>query len=452
MRHDAGPNIPDTERLRRRLLELVAEYCRAAHAPPPFVPGQTRVHYAGRVYDERELVAAVDAVLDFWLTAGPRNDAFEAALAQLMGGRQVLSVNSGSSANLTAVTTLRSHRLERPLVAGDEVITAAVAFPTTVAPILQNGLIPVFVDCEPGTYNLDPAQLEQALSGRTRAVFVAHTLGNPAEMGAVMEFARDHDLYVIEDSCDALGSKYDGQLVGTFGHLGTLSFYAAHHMTTGEGGAVITGDRQLAQIARSVRDWGRDCWCQHDSPATGACGRRFEWRLPGLNEPYDHRYLFVEIGYNLKMTDIQAAIGLAQLEKLPRFAVARQRNFERLHIALNQYEEFLALPTWSKRAEPCWFAYPITVRTGAPFTRAELVAFLEARNVETRLLFAGNILHQPGYRNAPHRTVGCLANADLVARQSFFIGLYPGLDEARMEYVLQAFDDFLDTRRPGARP
>ncbi len=442
MKRDVGRRTSDGGNLRRRIRELVAEYYRRAHAPRSFTPGQTRVHYAGRVYDERELIAAVEAALDFWLTAGPRAEAFEEGLARFLGLRHALAVNSGSSANLVAVAALRSSRLKRPLQPGDEVITPAVGFPTTVAPILQNGLVPVFVDCELGTYNLDPEQLEPALSERTRAIFLAHTLGNPVDMEPVMAFAREHGLYVIEDACDALGTRYDGRMVGTFGDLATLSFYPAHHITTGEGGAVVTDDPTLARIAQSIRDWGRDCTCRHDSPPTGACGRRFEWKIPGLEEPYDHRYLFVEIGYNLKMTDLQAAIGLVQLEKLPGFIAARRRNFERLYEGLKPYEEFLLLPTWSERAEPSWFAFPITVRPSAPFSRRDLTTFLEARNIETRLLFAGNIVRQPGYRNIPRRTIGPLPNSDLVLRSTFFIGVYPGLDEARIDYVLEVFEEF----------
>jgi CDP-6-deoxy-D-xylo-4-hexulose-3-dehydrase len=430
------------DQLLEQIRTLITAYYEHTHAPAPFVPGESRLHYASRVYDERELIAAVEAVLDFWLTAGPRAGAFEDALARSLGLHHALAVNSGSSANLIAVTALRSRRLERPLEAGDEVITPAVGFPTTVAPIVQNGLVPAFVDCQLGTYNLDPEHLAPALSERTRAIFLAHTLGNPAEMGQVMEFARVHGLYVIEDTCDALGTMYDGQMVGTFGDVATLSFYPAHHITTGEGGAVVTDNPHLARIAQSVRDWGRDCRCRHDSPPTGACGRRFEWEIPGLEEPYDHRYLYVEIGYNLKMTDVQAAIGLAQLEKLPDFVTARRHNFARLYEGLKPYEELVILPTWSERAAPSWFAFPITVRPGAPFSRRDLITFLEERNIETRLLFAGNVVRQPGYRHIEHRIVGDLANSDLVLRSTFFVGVYPGLDDARITYMLNAFADF----------
>ena len=428
--------------LRDRIRRLVAEYYRQAHAAAPFIPGQTRVNYAGRVYDERELIAAVDACLDFWLTAGPKTEAFEAQVAQYIGVRNAVSVNSGSSANLVAMTALCSRRLRRPLEAGDEVITPAVGFPTTVAPIVQNRLVPVFVDCELGTYNLDPAQLEPALSDRTRALFLAHTMGIPANIREVMAFARAYDLYVIEDACDAMGSTHEGRLVGSFGELATLSFYPAHHMTTGEGGAVLTDDADLARICRSVRDWGRDCQCSHDSPPDGACGNRFGWQIPGMDEPYDHRYLFTEIGYNLKMTDIQAAIGLAQMEKLPEFTAARKENFARLYAGMKPFEEFLILPRSGAGAEPSWFAFPITVRPSAPFTRREMTAWLEQRNIETRLLFAGNVLRQPGYRHIEHRTVGDLANADLILRAAFFVGVFPGLDGDRIAYILEAVAEF----------
>jgi CDP-6-deoxy-D-xylo-4-hexulose-3-dehydrase len=408
------------------------------------VPGETRVHYAGRIYDEQELTNAVDAVLDFWLTVGPRTEAFEEGLADSLGVRRALAVNSGSSANLLAVSALRSQRLERPLEAGDEVITAAMGFPTTTAPIAQNRLVPVFVDCQLGTYNLDTEQLGLALSDRTRAVFLAHMLGNPVDMDPVMDFAQEHDLYVIEDTCEALGSTYDGQLLGTFGDMATFSFYPSHHMTTGEGGAVVTDHPGLARIACSLRDWGRDCQCVHDSPPEGACGRRFEWQIPGLDEPYDHRYLYVEVGYNMKMTDIQAAIGLAQLKKLTSFNADRKKNFCELYEGLRPYRDFLLLPTWSERADPAWFAFPITVHPDAPFSRRDLVTFLEERNIETRLLLAGNLVRQPGYRHIQHRTVGDLPNADRVLRSSFFVGVYPGLDSPRIAYMLEAFAEFFD--------
>jgi CDP-6-deoxy-D-xylo-4-hexulose-3-dehydrase len=432
------------EALRQQILDQVAEYYRQAHADQEFVPGESRVHYAGRVYDEKELVTAVDAVLDFWLTVGPRTEAFETGLADFLGLKRTLAVNSGSSANLLTMSALRSPRLERALEPGDEVITAAMGFPTTTAPIVQNELVPVFVDCQLGTYNLDTEQLESALSDRTRAIFLAHMLGNPVDMEPVMDFAREHSLYVIEDTCEALGSTYDGQLLGTFGDMATFSFYPSHHMTTGEGGAVATDNSCLSRVVCSLRDWGRDCQCTHESPPEGACGHRFDWQIPGLEEPYDHRYLYVEIGYNMKMTDIQAAIGLAQLQKLPGFVEARKRNFRELYEGLRSYEEFLLLPTWRERADPAWFAFPLTIQPGAPFSRRDLVTFLEERNIETRLLLAGNLVRQPGFVEIEHRTVGDLPNADRILRSSFFIGVYPGLDDARIAYVLEAFADFFN--------
>jgi CDP-6-deoxy-D-xylo-4-hexulose-3-dehydrase len=438
-----GPRSKKAEETRRRIEELVAQYYELAHAPQAFVPGEDRVHYGGRVYDEQELIAAVDAALDFWLTAGPQTEQFEKELAGFHGLDHTLAVNSGSSANLVAMAALRSNRLEHHLEAGDEVITSAVAFPTTVAPILQNSLVPVFVDCQLGSYNLDPGQLEAALSGRTRAVLVAHTLGNPVDMEPVIAFAGQHDLYLIEDACDALGSTYRGQLVGSLGDLATLSFYPAHHITTGEGGGVVTSDPHLARIARGLRDWGRDCSCRHDSPPEGACGHRFEWRIPGLDEPYDHRYLYTEIGYNLKMTELQAAIGLAQLRKLPHFIAARRRNFQAIYEGLEPYEEFLLLPSWDEASGPAWFAFPITVRPEAPFSRRQITQFLEQRQVETRYLFAGNILRQPAFQDIECRSVGQLRNADLVASSTFFVGVFPGLDQPRIAHMLSAFGDFI---------
>jgi CDP-6-deoxy-D-xylo-4-hexulose-3-dehydrase len=430
----------DIDSLRKRILDDIAEYTRRVHGERPFVPGETKIQYAGRVFDERELMAMTDAVLEFWLTAGRYAREFEERLGAFLGVRQVIPVNSGSSANLVATTTLCSPQLSNGLRPGDEVITPAAAFPTTVAPIIQNRLVPVFVDCHPGDYNLDPNELEAALSPRTRALSFAHTLGIPAEMDAIMAFARAHNLLVIEDCCDALGSRYDGQMVGTFGQLATLSFYPAHHITLGEGGAVYTNSARLARLARTVRDWGRDCFCGYENPPDGKCRRRFR-EIPGLGV-YDHRYLFAEIGYNLKITDIQAALGVAQLEKLPDFIAARQRNFETLYAGLKRYEELFVLPRWSERAEPSWFAFPLTVRPEAPFTREEVTRFLESRQVETRVLFAGNILKQPGYRNIEHRVVGELPVTELVMRNTFFVGVYPGLDQARLDYLLEQFQAF----------
>lgn len=435
------------ELLRREILAKVAEYYQVAHQAAPFVPGETLVNYGGRVYDEKELQSGVSSILEFWLTEGPRVADFSKKLGDFVGLKHILTVNSGSSANLVAISTLCSPRMEHPLQPGDEVITPAATFPTTVAPIVQNQLVPVFVDCEIGTYNLNANLLPQALSDKTRAIFVPHILGNPVEMDKVMAFAQAHNLYVIEDTCDALGSQYDGRYCGAFGHLSTYSFYPAHHITTGEGGAVGTNDPQLYRLAHAVRDWGRDCWCSYDSPHAGACGQRFDWIIPGLDEPYDHRYYFTEIGYNLKMTDVQAAIGLPQLDKLPRFIAARQRNFQVLYAGLKPYQDFLVLPVWKPKADPAWFAFTLTVREHAPFTRRDLNDYLHAHKVQTRYLFAGNILHQPGYRNIPHRVATSLAETDRVLKSALFIGVYPGMSEAHLDYMLEVFEGFFKTYR-----
>jgi len=437
-----NPPANDPASLRQEILDKVAEYYRHAHAGRPFVPGQTRVQYAGRVFDEAELMNGVEAVLDFWLTLGRFGQEFERRLCQFIGVRSALLVNSGSSANLVAMTTLCAQQLRNGLRPGDEVITPAVTFPTTLAPIVQNRLRPVIVDCQLGNYNLDIDQLEAARSERTRAVFAAHTLGNPIDMDRLVAFCREHDLFLIEDTCDALGSTFDGKHVGTFGHLATLSFYPAHHITMGEGGAVYTSSLRLMRLARTMRDWGRDCFCGYDNPPDGKCGHRLDWKMPGSEEPYDHRYLFTEIGYNLKPTDLQAAIGVAQLDKLPMFVEKRKEHFRLIYDGLRRYEGHLILPTWHPKADPSWFAFPITVRPGAPFTRKQITRFLEDRNIETRYLFAGNILQQPGYAHIEQRVVGDLPNSDIVLRGAFFVGVYPGLDEVRIEYVLDAFRDF----------
>ncbi len=430
----------DIDQLRERIFADVTEYYQRVHAGRNFVPGESKVNYAGRVHDEQELLNMVDAVLEFWLTAGRYAQEFERKLGEFLGVKEIIPVNSGSSANLVAITALCSPNLSYGLRPGDEVITPAAAFPTTVAPIIQNQLVPVFVDCTLGDYNLDPDQLEAALSPRTRAIFFAHTLGNPAEMDRITAFAEAHNLLLIEDCCDSLGSRYDGRMVGTFGKLATLSFYPAHHITMGEGGAVYTDSGRLARLARTVRDWGRDCHCGYENPPDGMCGRRFR-HVPGLGH-YDHRYLFTEIGYNLKITDVQAAIGVAQLDKLPGFIAARKRNFQTLYDNLQPYRELVTLPRWSPKADPSWFAFPFTVPAGGPFTRQEITTFLESRQVETRVLFAGNILQQPGYWGITRRVVGDLPNTNQVMEGTFFVGVYPGLDQARLDYMLEQFHTF----------
>lgn len=434
--------MTDAETLRQNILTQVADYYEQVHADRPFTPGESKVQYAGRVYDAQEMQNMVSAVLDFWLTAGPYAAEFEKKLGNFLGMREVIPVNSGSSANLVAVTALCSRQLRAPLKPGDEVIMPAVSFPTTVNPVIQNRLVPVFVDSCLGDYNLDVSQLEEARSSRTRAVMFAHTLGNPADMDVVVDFVKKHNLYLIEDTCDALGSKWDGKMLGTFGQLATLSFYPAHHITMGEGGAVYTSSRRLAKIARSVRDWGRDCYCGYDNPVNGKCGMRFEREVPGVPGFYDHRYYYTEIGYNLKITDPQAAMGLAQLEKLPGFIARRKANFAYLYAGMKQFEEFLMLPTWQEKADPSWFAFPIFIKENAPFSRYELTRFLEMNKVETRNIFAGNIVKQPAYRDMACRIVGDLTVSDRVMQRAFFVGVYPGLDNQRLDYIIEMFARF----------
>ena len=423
-------------RLRQQILDLVAEYCDEAFPARPFVPGQSSVPVSGRVFDAAEVCELVDSSLDFWLTTGRFADRFEREFARFLGVRECVLVNSGSSANLVALSALTSPRLgDRRLVPGDEVITVAAGFPTTVNPILQNNLVPVFIDVTVPTYNADVAQLEAALSSRTRALFFAHTLGNPFDLTAVTDFARRHGLWLIEDCCDAVGSTYQGRKVGTFGDLATTSFYPAHHITMGEGGSVLTNTPLLRTLVESFRDWGRDCWCAPGKDNT--CGKRFDWQLGDLPCGYDHKYTYSHIGYNLKLTDMQAAVGVAQLQKLPRFIEARRRNFEALRAALRDLEEFLILPEATAGSEPSWFGFPIAVRPEAPFTRNHVTRHLENRKIATRLLFGGNLVRQPAYRGRDFRVVGSLANADFVMNQVFWIGLYPGITPQMIDYTVE---------------
>ncbi len=435
----------ESEDLRQSILAQVAEYYQKVHTERPFIAGKTAVHYAGRVYDNQEMQNMVNAVLDFWLTAGPYAEKFEEQLGRFLGVREVVPVNSGSSANLVAMTTLTSQKLPDRLRPGDEVIVPAASFPTTVNPILQNGLVPVFVDSCLGDFNIDVTQLEEAFSPRTRAITFAHTLGNPVNMDAIMAFVKANNLFLIEDTCDALGSTWDGKKVGTFGDFGTLSFYPAHHITLGEGGAVYTNRPKLAKIARAVRDWGRDCWCGYDNPINGKCGIRFEREIPGIAGFYDHRYYYSEIGYNLKLTDPQAAMGLAQLQKLPDFIARRKQNFAYLYERLRQFNQYIMLPSWHEKSEPSWFAMPLYIREEAPFYRHELTQFLEQQMVQTRLIFAGNILRQPAYRDIPHRAVGNLTVSDKLMERGFFIGVYPGLDKPRLDYMIGQFEAFFNS-------
>ncbi|HYW07842.1 MAG TPA: lipopolysaccharide biosynthesis protein RfbH [Longimicrobium sp.] len=429
------------EELRQQIRGLVAEYHAAAFPAREFVGGEMPVPVAGKVFDASEMQHLVDASLDFWLTTGRFATQFERAFARVFGVRHSLLVNSGSSANLLALTALTSPILEeRRLRPGDEVITVAAGFPTTVNPIVQNGLVPVFVDVTLPTYDVDVTQLEEARSDRTRAVMLAHTLGNPFDLASVTEFCKRHSLWLVEDCCDAVGATYDGKHVGTFGDLATASFYPAHHITMGEGGAVLTKLPLLKRIVESFRDWGRDCWCEPGKDNT--CGKRFDWQLGELPCGYDHKYTYSHVGYNLKVTDMQAAVGVAQLAKLRGFIEARRRNFQILKQGMRDLEEFFILPEATPNSEPSWFGFPLAVRPEAPFTRDDVVRHLESHRIGTRLLFAGNLLRQPAYAEVKHRKIGELPNSDFVMNQVFWIGVYPGLDVPELAYVLDTLHAF----------
>lgn len=441
---------PRERHLRQQIAELVAELARLrAGEESAFTPGKSRVNYAGRVYGEAEMVNLVEAALDFWLTAGRFARRLERDLAARFGHTHCALVNSGSSANLIAFTALMSPLLgERRVRRGDEVITVAAGFPTTVAPCVQHGCVPVFVDVELDTLGPRPEDLAAAVGERTRVIMMAHALGNPVDLDAVMALAREHGLWVVEDNCDANGSLFRGKLTGTFGDLSTLSFYPPHHMTMGEGGAVLTSDDTLSRAMFSLRDWGRDCWCQPGVDNT--CGQRFGWQLGDLPHGYDHKYIYSHVGYNLKVTDMQAAIGCAQLERLDSFTAARRENWAFFRRALAPYEDVLILPRPAPHSEPSWFGFMLIVRDGAPFGRNEFTSFLEERRVQTRLLFGGNLLRQPAFRDIEHRVAGSLENTDKIMRDGFWIGVYPGIDEARRTYVAEQMTEFLASRA-GAR-
>ena len=432
--------------LRAEILQLVAEYYKEAFAPVPFQPGVTPVPVSGRVFDDAEIKHLVEAALDFWLTTGRFAAQFEREFARFFGLRHAMLVNSGSSANLLALSCLTSPKLgDRALRPGDEVITVAAGFPTTVNPIFQNQLVPVFVDVHIPTYNVDVDQLEAALSDRTRAIMLAHTLGNPFDAQRVVDFARRHQFWLIEDCCDAVGATYQGKKVGTFGDLATVSFYPAHHITMGEGGCVLTDNSKLKTLVESFRDWGRDCWCEPGKDNT--CGKRFGWQLGELPEGYDHKYTYSHIGYNLKATDMQAAVGVAQLAKLPAFIEARRRNFRLLWQGLSDLAEFFILPQATPGSEPSWFGFPITVADDAPFTRNQLVQFLEARKIGTRLLFGGNLTRQPAYQGLRHRVIESLENTDRVMHNTFWLGIYPGVSTAMLDFVIESIHEFVHSHR-----
>lgn len=431
----------DKEEIKNQILQLVEQYSTLHFAPKPFVTGETTVPPSGKVLGASELKNMVEASLDGWLTTGRFNKAFERRFAGFVGVRYALTTTSGSSANLLAFTALTSPKLgERALKPGDEVITVAASFPTTVNPILQNGMVPVFVDVDIPTYNIDPVKIEDAVSDRTRAIMIAHTLGNPFDLDAVMSIARKHNLWVIEDCCDALGSRYKGQHVGTFGDIATCSFYPAHHITMGEGGMVFTKVPALRPIIESFRDWGRDCYCAPGCDNT--CGKRFGWQLGNLPQGYDHKYTYSHLGYNMKITDMQAACALAQMDRLPEFVEARKKNFAFLKKRLKSCEDFLVLPEATADSDPSWFGFPITLRESAAVHRVDMLEYLDQFKIGTRLLFAGNLTRQPYFEGRNYRISGELTNTDVIMNQTFWIGLYPGLNEEILEYVSTKIESF----------
>ncbi len=445
--------------IRQQIAALVAEFHQVRNAKQAYVAGKTPVRYAGRVFDEKEIQSAVEASLDFWLTEGRFAEEFQAELAVKVGVEYAILTNSGSSANLLAITALTSHLLgDRRLKPGDEVITVAAGFPTTVNPIILNGLIPVFVDVDIPTYNVIVDQIEEAISPKTRAIFIAHTLGNPFNLREILKIVKKYDLFLVEDCCDALGSTYtlsndasktdnrasETCFLGSFGHIATCSFYPAHHITLGEGGAVLTSDETLARAIRSLKDWGRDCYCGPGENNT--CGRRFSGKYGDLPEGYDHKYVYSHIGYNLKATDIQAAIGVEQLKKLDLFCAARRENFRQWTAAFRKYEDRFILPQATEDGDPAWFAFPVTVRETAGFTRTELTNNLSEHLVETRNLFSGNLLRQPAYLNMAHRKIGDLFNTDRIMNDTFFLGTYPGLGKEQIDYVMNVMDNFIKIR------
>lgn len=428
--------------IRQEISALVERYAELQYAPQAFVGGETVIPPSGKVLDAAELKLMVEASLDGWLTTGRFNAAFEQRLAEYLGVRHVLTTNSGSSANLLAFSALTSPRLgDRAILPGDEVIGVAAGFPTTVNPILQYGAVPVFVDIDLTTHNIDVNLLEAAISPKTKAIMLAHSLGNPFNLKVVMDICRKHNLWLIEDNCDALGSRYNGQLTGTFGDIGTLSFYPAHHITMGEGGAVFTNSHELKKIIESFRDWGRDCYCAPGKDNT--CNKRFCWKLGNLPEGYDHKYTYSHLGYNLKITDMQAACGLAQLDKLDGFVQARKDNFAYLHERLSGCAEFLHLPEATAHSDPSWFGFLLTLKPEADVRRVDLLNYLDQHKVGTRLLFAGNLTRQPYMIGRNYRVSGRLDNTDLIMNNSFWIGVYPGLTEAMLDYACAKIEQFL---------
>lgn len=439
--------------IKREIFGLVKNFYKSKKNQIKFIPGKTYIQYAGRVYDKKEMINLIDASLDFWLTAGRYTRQFEEEFAKFLGVKYCLLTNSGSSANLLAISALTSSKIgKRKLRPGDEVITTACGFPTTLNPIIQNNLIPVFIDIDLGTYNIQVDKIEKAISKKTKAIFVAHTLGNPANLEKILKITKKHNLWFIEDNCDALGSKYGSvgssqgkwKYTGTFGDISTSSFYPAHQITMGEGGAVLTNDLKLKRIIASFRDWGRDCWCEsgHDN----TCGKRFSWQLGKLPFGYDHKYIYSHIGYNLKITDMQAAIGVAQLKKLPSFIGLRKRNFDYFYKFFKKYKKYFLLPKPEKNSQSCWFGFPLLVKKTAPFTRNEIVNYLEENKIATRMLFGGNLTKQPAYQDIKYRIFGSLRNTDLVMNNLFWIGVYPGITNEKFRYIKKTIERFFKSK------
>ncbi|MEQ9880390.1 lipopolysaccharide biosynthesis protein RfbH [Pectobacterium aroidearum] len=430
-----------TQNLREDIAKLVEQYANQAFASKVFLAGESVIPPAGKVIGAPEIKMMVDACLDGWLTTGRFNREFERRLGEFLGVKHVLTTVSGSAANLLALATLTSPKLgDRALKAGDEVITVAAGFPTTVNPSIQYGLIPVFVDVHIPTYNIDPSKIEAAISDKTRAIMIAHTLGNVFDLSEVKRIADKYNLWLIEDCCDALGAKYNDQIVGTFGDIATVSFYPAHHITMGEGGAVFTNSSELKTITESFRDWGRDCYCEPGCDNT--CGNRFGQKLGSLPFGYDHKYTYSHVGYNLKISDMQAACGLAQMDRLPDFVAKRNANFDYLKAGLASCEEFIELPEATPNSEPSWFGFPITLKEESGISRVDLIKFLDDAKIGTRLLFAGNLTRQPYFEGVKYRVVGELTNTDRIMNQTFWIGIYPGLDTEHLDFVIGKFEEF----------
>ena len=433
--------MTDNDSLRTQVLELVGEFGQNASQPGKFVPGESSIPVSGKVLDSDDYVNLVDAALDGWLTSGRFHSEFQKALAKYVGVRNSVFVNSGSSANLAALSALTSPKLgKRALQPGDEIVTVAAGFPTTVNPIIQNGLRPVLVDISIPTYDAIPEMLRAAISPKTKGIMMAHTLGNPFDLDTVMELKDKYGLWLVEDSCDALGSTFRGQKTGSFGDTATVSFYPAHHITTGEGGAVFVNSPLVRKQVESFRDWGRDCYC--DTGKDNTCKKRFEWKLGDLPHGYDHKYIYSHVGYNLKATDLQAALGLSQLKKLPEFIERRKANFDYLYRGLSKVPG-LILPEATQHSDPSWFGFPITLEEGIGFTREDLLRFLDDRKIGTRLLFGGNLTRQPAYRNLDFRIVGDLTNSDIVTERTFWLGVYPGLTEEMLSFVLESVAEFV---------